>query len=266
MEVLEGRDSGRGALASGVLSPAAPRATGRPSQADLRSRSQRVDLTLQLGGPVGRAHGRQVLRPAGALSLLLGCTPTPDRFTETWAVCEEGRTETCDAALLADFGAEGSTEPLLDGLWELVRVSSVAGPLEESELVQEPFIRWIESAPGETSGEALYNRVSDDVEAIVIQSGNVHTEVHTVFWNEGYASAEMAAATILHESRHCAVGAPHVPCSWDPDVNCDQDWKGAFGSEAGFATWAKDTVIVTNEPNRYEWMMDAILAHIDTPD
>ena len=72
------------------------------------------------------------------LGLLLGCSSPPDRFSDTWSLCADGRDEACDEALLADFGGEEGTEALLDGLWELLRVSSdLEQPLEEAETLCE---------------------------------------------------------------------------------------------------------------------------------
>lgn len=185
--------------------------------------------------------------------LFLACSPAPDRFTPTWRTCSDGRTLECDAALARDVGAVETTEPLLDGLWELLRVASeVDEDMEESEQVHTAYLRWVRSAPGRTPGESLYNRVTEDIRAVVIEPGRIHVEGRTVYWNEGYERPEYAAATVVHEARHCAVHSPHRTCRDDPSLTCDRNWRGAFGAEVGFATWAATTA--EGWPNHYEGM------------
>lgn len=196
------------------------------------------------------------------LGLLLGCSPAPDRFTRTWALCADGRGDACDEALLEDFGAVESTDSLLDGLWELLRVSSELDEHPgESEYVHQSFERWVQSAPGATVGESLYNRVAHDVESIEVELGNIHTELQTVVWNPGHRFPETAARTMVHEARHCAVGMNHVPCESDPRRNCDKTWRGAYGAELGFAAWASTTVY--EYPNLYERELEALTEHIE---
>lgn len=198
----------------------------------------------------------------GVLVLGVGCSPAPDRFTSTWTVCEAGRDSACDAALLEDFGAVDSTEALLDGLWELLRVGSeLSEEPGESEYVHRSFERWVYSAPGDTPGESLYNRLAHDVERVEVRRGSIHTELQTVVWNPGYRSPEYASTSLVHEARHCAVGMAHVPCESDPRHNCDQTWRGAYGAELGFAAWAATTV--EGWPNHYELMFEEIRVFIE---
>lgn len=85
-----------------------------------------------------------------ALLLSAACSPAPDRFTPTWAACSDGRDGACDAALIADFGALDTTESLLDGLWELLRVASELNqPQASSEYAHCPLQRWVCSPPDE---------------------------------------------------------------------------------------------------------------------
>ena len=175
------------------------------------------------------------------LTTLAACTGPPlDVFTETWAECADGRSESCDARLADDFGAEGMPEWWFDGAWELAWVSAqLVEDVEEDEYVRAPMLRWVRGSSGDTPGERLYNRVaSASVETVVGETGDHGASYKdgTVTWRDSDSIPQSVALGIVHEAGH-EVGPGHEPCPFREQLGCDTSWRGAYAKEMGAAQW-----------------------------
>lgn len=168
------------------------------------------------------------------------CAPVEDRFAETSTACALGRDPTCDARLTEDFGAEGMPEWWFDGAMELVSLAStLTEPPQLGDYVRQPTLDWLDEVAGETLGARLYNRVSADTDQTVLGTPDglaAEFQEGVVVWTDQESYDEFTALVIVHEAGH-AHSPRHVLCPDGEELQCDEDWDGAYGKQLAVAFW-----------------------------